>query len=107
MICVEEADSMPTTCTMGGTECAALTGSVCGTTAVGMACVKSCGTPMAMGCPAGLMCLNPLGIQAVCSDDPVFGIPPACTTGGTECAAYGTTCTNLMGIMGCFIPCTM
>lgn len=36
----------------------------------------------------------------------LLGIPPACTMGGTECAQYGTVCTNLSGIMGCFIQCT-
>ena len=105
MICVEEASSTATACTMGGTECSALPGSICGTTPAGMVCVKACGTPAMMGCPSGLMCVNPLGIQAICSADGF--LPPACTMGGTECAQYGVPCTNLMGIMGCFITCTM
>ena len=107
MICVSEMTSQPIACTAGGTECAALAGSVCGMTPLGMQCIKGCGMPMMMGCPAGLMCvMSPLGTPPVCSADAVLGIPPACTMGGTECAQYGTVCTSLGGLMGCFIQCT-
>jgi hypothetical protein len=106
MLCAEEATSQPPMCTMGGTECAALTGSVCTMIpGLGERCLKTCGTPMMMGCPMGLTCVNPLNIQAICSPDGFF--PPTCTMGGNECAQYGTACAMVSGVMGCLIPCTM
>src|SRR5688500_7752964 len=52
MLCSEEATSQPPMCTMGGTECAALAGSVCTMLpGLGNRCLKTCGTPMMMGCP--------------------------------------------------------
>jgi hypothetical protein len=106
MLCAEEATSQPPVCTMGGTECAALAGSLCTMLpGLGERCLKTCGTPMMMGCPMGLTCVNPLGVQAICSADGLF--PPACTMGGTECMQYGTACAMAAGVMGCLIPCTM
>lgn len=105
-VCTDPATNSPPTCTAGGTECASLTGSACVLGAGGSPgiCSKACGEAAMFQCPAPLTCMDPFAMSIfICVDG---FLPPPCTIGGTECDAFGLTCSTATGITACWRTCT-